>query len=306
MEDDRLLELIDADTVVERLGDGYEVTEGPIWNPDGDYLLFVDVAGDSRHRWDEAEGVRVLAQPSNHANGMTLAGGRLVLCEHHTHSVVRMDADGSGSGREVLASHFEGRELNSPNDLVVRSDGSVYFTDPFEGRAPRFSGHDRPPELDFAGVYRIDPAGGLEVVADDFDLPNGVCLSPDESVLYVCDTRRESVRALELAADGSAIRSTVFASGITEARDGLDWSDAGRPDGLKCDELGNVWVTGPEGVWVYAPSGEKLGVVRIPGRMTNITFGGRDRRWLFATGGGSLGGMLHRVRTKVPGAVPLS
>ena len=156
---DAFLELVDEGAEGERLGTGFTFTEGPIWNPDG-FLLFSDMPGDVRRRWDEQSGVQEVANPSNKGNGMTIDNeGRLVVCEHVTSSVVRMDPDGKGGGREVLATRYEGRELNSPNDVVVKSDGAIYFTDPTYGRMPGF-GIEREQDLDFQGVYRIAPGGG--------------------------------------------------------------------------------------------------------------------------------------------------
>ena len=192
-----LLELVDEDAELEQLGTGFTFTEGPIWNPAG-YLLFSDMPGDVRRRWDEQQGVREVAKPSNKGNGMTLeADGRLIVCEHVTSSVVRIDPDGGGSGREVLAAQYQGKELNSPNDVIVADDGAVYFTDPTYGRMPGF-GVQRDQELDFQGVYRIAPGGGEpELLVDDFAQPNGLCFSPDQSLLYVNDTTRAHIRAFD-------------------------------------------------------------------------------------------------------------
>ena len=185
---DAFLELVDESAEVEQLGTGFTFTEGPIWNPDG-FLLFSDMPGDVRRRWDPDSGVSEVANPSNKGNGMTIDNdGRLVVCEHVTSSVVRMDPDGRGGGREVLATHYEGRELNSPNDVVVKSDGAIYFTDPTYGRMPGF-GIEREQDLDFQGVYRIAPGGGdPQLLVDDFAQPNGLCFSADESLLYINDT----------------------------------------------------------------------------------------------------------------------
>src|SRR3954447_15951486 len=156
---DKLGQLVDENVEVQTLGSGFTFTEGPIWNPQGQFLLFSDMPGDTRRRWD-ANGVEVVASPSNKGNGMTLdADGRLLVCEHSTSSLVRMDPDGTDSGREVLASHYGDKELNSPNDIIVKSDGSIYFTDPTYGRWPGF-GIERECELDFRGVYRLPPGGG--------------------------------------------------------------------------------------------------------------------------------------------------
>ena len=157
---DKLGRLVDENVEVEQLGTGFTFTEGPIWNPSGEFLLFSDMPGDTRRRWDESSGVQVVLSPSNKGNGMTLdADGRLIVCEHSTSSLVRMDPDGTNTGREVLASHYEGKELNSPNDVCVKSDGSIWFSDPWYGRMPGF-GVERERELGWQGVFRVAPGGG--------------------------------------------------------------------------------------------------------------------------------------------------
>jgi gluconolactonase len=289
---DRLLELVDENAEVERLGTGFTFTEGPIWNPEG-FLLFSDMPGDVRRRWDEQDGVREVANPSNKGNGMTLHEGRLLVCEHVTSSLVAMDPDGTGSGREVLASHWGDKELNSPNDVIVASDGAIYFSDPTYGRMPGF-GLEREQDLDFQGVYRLPPGGGdLELMADDFAQPNGLCFSPDESILYVNDTDHAHIRAFDVAEDGSISNSRVLADGIGTG----DLASGELVDGMKCDERGNVWVTGPGGVWVIDPSGEHLGVVEVPENVGNLNWGGPDWNWLFIPASTS----MYRVQCKVSG-----
>jgi gluconolactonase len=275
---ERLLELIDEGVEVEQLGSGFTFTEGPVWNPAGEFLLFSDMPGDTRRRWDERDGVQVVASPSNKCNGLTLdAQGRLIACEHSTSSVVRMDPDGTGSGREVIASHYQGKELNSPNDVVVHSDGSIYFTDPTYGRMPGF-GVEREQDLDFQGVYRIPANGGdLECLADDFDQPNGLCFSPGESMLYVNDTSRAHIRAFDVQRDGTLANDRFFAEGIGTAS--LEKMDL--IDGMKCDDRGNIWITGPGGVWVLSADGDHLGTVEIPEPVGNIHWGGREWNWMY-------------------------
>ena len=190
----------------------------------------------------------------------------LIVCEHATSLLIREKPDGT---REVLASHFEGKELNSPNDVCVRSDGSIYFTDPYYGRVPRF-GVERPRELGFQAVYRMAPDGGgpqLLVDRDLFEQPNGLCLSPDEKLLYVNDSAKKLIRVFNVARDGSLSGERLFASEIQSS------SQSGGPDGMKCDERGNVWVTGPGGVWVYAPSGELIGKSAHPGERRQSRLG---------------------------------
>lgn len=291
---EKIRRLVDENVEVEQLGTGFTFTEGPIWSPSGEFLLFSDMPGDTRRRWDEQNGIQVVASPSNKGNGMTLdADGRLLVCEHSTSSVVRMDPDGKGGGRETLASHYQGKELNSPNDIVVRSDGSIYFSDPTYGRWPGF-GIERECELDFRGVYRIPPGGGdPQLLVDDFGEPNGLCFSPDESLLYINDTPNAHIRVFDVGSDGTISNGRMFAEGIGEG----DLEKGGLVDGMKCDEHGNIWVTGPGGVWVSAPDGEHLGIVKIPESVGNITFGGPDWSWLFVPASTS----LYRVQTKVSG-----
>jgi gluconolactonase len=290
----QLSELIAEDVEVEQLGTGFTFTEGPIWNPQGEYLLFSDMPGDVRRRWDETTGVTEVMRPSNKGNGMTLDNeGRLVVCEHTTSSVVRMNPDGSGAGREVLASHYEGKELNSPNDVVVKSDGSIYFSDPTYGRMPGF-GIEREQEHDFQGVYRLAAGGGEpEVLVDDFEQPNGLCFSPDESLLYINDTPRAHIRVFDVQPDGSIANGRVFADRIGTG----ELEKGGLVDGMKCDEHGNIWVTGPDGVWIFNPEGEHLGVLEVPESVGNLNWGGPDWNWLFLPSSTS----LYRAKCKVAG-----
>ena len=280
--------LVAPDAPVRRIGTGFEFTEGPIWHPTEHYLLFSDMPGDVRRRWDEAGGVREVMRPANKCNGMTYdADLNLVICEHATSSLVRLSPDGR---REVLASHFEGKELNSPNDVCVRSDGAIYFTDPWFGRMPGF-GVERPRELGWQSVFRVSPAGKLDLVVDRrrFDQPNGLCFSPDESLLYVNDTTRALIRVFDAAPDGSLSHGRLFAQGIQSSR------EAGVPDGMKCDARGNVWVTAPGGIRVYSPRGVQLGTVRIPEMPANLHWGGEDWRTLFVCATTS----VYAVETKV-------
>ena len=280
--------LVDPDAPVRRIGSGFTFTEGPIWHPTGHYLLFSDMPGDVRRRWDEAGGVREVMRPSNKCNGMTYdADLNLVICEHATSSLVRLRPGGE---REILASHFEGKELNSPNDVCVRSDGTIYFTDPWFGRMPHY-GVERPRELGWQGVFRVSPDGGLHLAVDkrQFDQPNGLCFSPDESKLYVNDTARAVIRVFDVAPGGSLSHPRLFAQGIRSSR------EAGLPDGMKCDAEGDVWVTAPGGIRVYSPDGAQLGTVRIPEMPANLHWGGSEWRTLFVCATTS----VYAVETKV-------
>jgi gluconolactonase len=288
-----LLELVDEDAELERLGTGFTFTEGPLWHPDG-YLLFSDMPGDVRRRWDEENGVQEVANPSNKGNGMTWdLDGRLLVCEHVTSSVVRMDPDGKGGGREVLATHYDGKELNSPNDVVVKSDGAIYFTDPTYGRMPGF-GIEREQDLDFQGVYRIPPGGGdLQLLIDDFVQPNGLCFTADEKTLYINDTDRAHIRAFDVQDDGTIANGRVVAEGIGSG----DLAIGDLVDGMKLDERGNIYVTGPGGVCVFDPEGSQLGTIEVPENVGNINWGGPDWNWLFIAASTS----MYRVKCSVSG-----
>ncbi|MEM1049700.1 MAG: isochorismatase family protein [Pseudomonadota bacterium] len=268
--------LIGEHVPVRQIGTGFTFTEGPIWHPREHYLLFSDMPADVRRRWDRA-GVQEVMRPSNKGNGMTYDRDlNLIVCEHATSSVARFSPDGV---RTVLASHFEGKELNSPNDTCIRSDGSIYFTDPWYGRMPGF-GVERPRELGWQGVFRIpagQSGGDPQLVVDRylFSMPNGLCFSPDESLIYVNDTEQANIRVFTVDPDGGLSNGRVFASGIK------DTLKAGVPDGMKCDQQGNVWVTAPGGVWVYNPQGQLIGKVGVPEMVANLHWGGPDWRTLF-------------------------
>jgi gluconolactonase len=289
VEDPALLHLIERSAPVEQVCTGFRFSEGPIWNPKEQCLYFSDMPNDIRRRWSPREGVVEVRNPSNKCNGMTYdEAGNLYVCEHVTSSLVMETPAGE---RKILAAHWQGKELNSPNDVVVRSDGTVYFTDPTYGRMPVF-GLERKQELDFQGVYRRSRDGTLHREADDFSQPNGVCLSPDETTLYVNDTTRAHVRAFDVAPDGSLSRSRTFAGHI-----GTGDYDEGVVDGMKCDEQGNIYVTGPRGIWVFSPQGKPLGVIRMPEIAGNLNWGGRDWNDLYCTCSTS----IYRARMKVRG-----
>ena len=285
----RMLELVAEDATVEQVCTGFRFTEGPVWHPGEQCLYFSDIPADTRWRWRPGDGASQVRHPNNKGNGMTLdADLNLYICEHATSMLARETPSGE---RQVLASHYNGKELNSPNDLVVKSDGSVYFSDPTYGRM-RGVGLERDQELDFQGIFRIAADGELHCEADDFDQPNGLCFSPDESVLYVDDTTRAHIRAFDVAGDGSLSNGRVFAGNIG---DGV--LAGGVVDGMKCDERGNVYVTGPRGFWVFAPDGEHLGVIGMPEHSANLNWGGAGWNELYCTCSTS----VYRVALKVAG-----
>ncbi len=290
---EKLHELVDPEAQVERLATGFTFTEGPLWNKHRRFLLFSDMPADIRRRWSEADGVTEVANPSNKGNGMTYdADGRLLVCEHVTSSLVRRDPDGTDSNRETLASHYDGKELNSPNDVIVADDGSIYFSDPWYGRMPVF-GIERERDLGFQGVYRIGPDGGEpQLLIDDFEQPNGLCFSPDESLLYINDTPRAHIRVFDRQSDGTIANGRMFFENI-----GSGVIEEGIPDGMKCDEQGNIYVTGPDGVWVISPDAELLGVIEVPENVGNLNWGGDNWSDLYMPSTTS----LYRISMKVSG-----
>jgi gluconolactonase len=272
---------------IEAIAEGFLFTEGPLWDPRGNRLLFTDIPGDTIAQWSAAGGKGVFRWPSNKANGLAWdRDGRLLACEHATSRLTRTERDGKIT---VLAATFEGKELNSPNDVVVKSDGAIYFTDPTYGRLDYY-GVKRDPQLGFRGVYRVAPDGkGLRLLANDFGQPNGLCFSPDEKRLFVNDTERMHIRAFEVAADGSLGGGAVWAE--------VKGAGEGAPDGMKVDEAGTLWCCGPGGLHRFAPDARPLGVFQTPAPAANFAWGDDDRRSLFVTAGDK----LYRVRVDVPG-----
>jgi gluconolactonase len=283
----RFRSVVGSAAELEQLGTGFKFTEGPLWHPTKKFLLFSDMPGNIIRRYSEADGVSTFREPSNMANGLTYdREGRLLACEHATSRVTRTEPDGSLT---VLASHHGGKELNSPNDIVVASDGAIYFSDPIFGRV-EYYGVPREPELSFRGVYRIDPkSGDLRLLVNDFDQPNGLCFSLDEKRLFVNDTPRRHIRVFDVAADGGLTGGGVFAETVGEGE--------GAPDGMKIDSEGNLFSCGPGGVHVFDPDGVSLGVIRVPEPTANFTWGGDDLRMLFITASSS----LYATRVTVPG-----
>ena len=287
----RVVGLVDAE--LETLGDGFVFTEGPAWHPYERHLIFSDIPTATMHRWDAATGVIAQIRDGTHkTNGNTYdAQGRLLSCEHVSSRVTRAEPDGS---RTILATHHDGRQLNSPNDIVVHSGGDIWFTDPASGRRFETYGELREQELDFQGVFRMRPDGsGLTPIADDFETPNGLCFSRDERCLFVNDTARGHIRMFDIAADGSVSGGAVWAVMTGEDFPGV----VGVPDGMKIDSEGNLYCTGPGGIQVFAPDATCLGVIRIPYKVGNFTFGGDDMRDLFVTASE----YLLRTRVHIPG-----
>jgi gluconolactonase len=292
-----LHDLIAADAVIERIAGGLAFTEGPVWR--GTDLLFSDIPNKRIVRWRRLpEGPELTTFATGMSNGLTLdRQGRVLAAEHGGRRVSRVADDGS---RTVLAEHFQGKRLNSPNDIVVKSDGSMYFTDPPYAVQPSTPGAARPAswwtkpipgkEQPCHGVYRLAPDGALHLLADDFALPNGLAFSPDESVLYIDDSAHKHIRAFDVRADGTLTGSRVLLDMTSE--------DPGVPDGLKVDVRGNVFCTGPGGVWVCRPDGALLGRIVLPELPANLAWG-EDGSVLFLTARTS----VYRLPTRTRGAL---
>ena len=272
--------------VIEHLATGFRFTEGPVWVKGEGCLLFSDIPNSRIIRYqmqEEGPSVTTHRRPSGNGNGNTRdRQGRLITCEHSGRRVSRGEADGSVS---PVAAQFEGKRLNSPNDVVVRSDGAIYFTDPPYGLKNYTEGK----ELAVNGVYRVALDGGMTLLADDFDRPNGLAFSPDESVLYIDDSARRHIRAFDVRADGTLANGRVFLDMAHE--------DTGSPDGMKVDVAGNVWCTGPGAVWLITPEGKTLGRIVCPEQPANLAWGDDDWRSLYITARTS----LYRLRTEIQG-----
>jgi gluconolactonase len=272
-----ILETRDA----QRQATGFAFTEGPLWHPDGFYY-FVDIRRSNLHRLTLGKEPELVRANTGEGNGTTFdLEGRLVICEGGNRRVTRWSADG---GSEILMDRYEGKRLNRPNDVVCKSDGSIWFTDP----GLRVPLAER--ELPYAGVYRVAPDGGTTLVVD-CEYPNGLAFSPDERVLYVANTRwTQYIHAIELDAGGNMVRRRIFADMSSDEKDGV-------PDGMKVDVEGRVYCTGPGGTWVFGPDGTRLGIIRTPEVPANLAFGGPDLRTLFFTARTS----IYTLRVKVPG-----
>ena len=285
--DERFRQVVGSDCQLEQIATGFLFTEGAMWNGKTRELTFSDMPGDIVRKWSAANGVTVFRQPSGKANGHYFdLEGRLVSCEHANSRVIREEHDGSIT---VLATHYDGVELNSPNDVIVKSDGAIYFSDPTYGRMDVF-GLLREQDLDFQGVYRIDPeSGDLTLLASDFLQPNGLTFSLDEKQLFINDTDRGHIRVFDMAADGSISGGDVWA--VPEG------SGDGGCDGMKVDSEGNLYTTGPGGIFVYTPDATCLGVIQVPEVAANFTWGDDDLKTVYITASTS----LYRTRVNVPG-----
>ncbi|MGR6316886.1 SMP-30/gluconolactonase/LRE family protein [Micromonospora soli] len=268
---------VNGDEWVACLWTGGRWLEGPAWFPAGRHLVFSDIPNDRLLRWDETSGtVGVFRQPAGYANGHTVdRRGRLVSCEQGRRRVTRTEADGTDT---VLAERWQGRRLNSPNDVVEHSDGSIWFTDPSYGIDSDYEGHRAESEIGGNHVYRVDPHDGVvHLVADDFGQPNGLAFSPDESQLYVVDTRARHLRRFQVTEKGTLRGGDVFAT-----------CDAGSFDGIRLDDAGRVWAAAHDGLHCFDPDGTLLGKLHLPEVVANFTFGGPKRNELYICASSSL------------------
>ncbi|MAF40147.1 MAG: gluconolactonase [Chloroflexi bacterium] len=289
-----------TDTPAEKLAGGFRFTEGPLWHPDG-HWLFVDIQKLQIHKMSISGQLETFRDPSFGTNGMTFdKQGNLVICESDNRQIMRRQADGSYT---AIATHVGGKRLNRPNDIVGRSDGTLYFTDP----GGRLSEEEK--ELDYSGVHIIAPSGAQSVGTTETEYPNGLAFSPDEKILYVAITRLDAgcleekekhqmcehqlIRAFDVAADGSLSNNRVFAT-MYSAEDGV-------PDGMKVDVEGNIYCTGSEGCWMFDASGKHLGIIKLPEIPANCAWGGPDNRTMLFTARTS----VFSQRMKIPGtAIP--
>lgn len=277
--DDRLRSLVPENARIEKLAEGFAWSEGPVWVQAGGYLLFSDIPNNTVYRWDEVDGLQVYLRPAGYmwsdppgaemgTNGLLIdAEGRLLMADHGNRQIVRLDS--TNFTRTTLAAHYNGKRLNSPNDLVIRSNGDIYFTDPPYGLRGL---NDHPAkELSFNGVYRLRPSGDLTLLTDELTFPNGIAFSPDERTLYVAnsDPQRPIWMAFDVNPDGMTSNGRVFFDAAELVQEGK----RGMPDGMAVDGAGNIFATGPGGVLVFSPAGDHLGTISTGELIANAAFG---------------------------------
>jgi gluconolactonase len=281
-------DILAENAVVEKLSGGFIFTEGPVYEAATDTIVFSDIPADTLYRYSAVtRTVEKFRRPSGQANGNTRDhSGRLITCEHENRRVSRTEPDGTVV---TLAGAYGNRRLNSPNDIVVKSDGTLYFTDPPYGLPEQTVGK----ELEHNGVYRIDREGTLTLLVDDFARPNGLAFAPDEKTLYIDDSQEQHIRAFAVAADGTLSTGRLFANMKAPEK-------KGNADGMKVDSRGTVFCTGAGGVWVFAPDGTHLGTIDVPEVPANVCFGDRDGQTLYITAHTS----LYRIRLRTAGPVP--
>ena len=280
--------IVGGDPPLDQIAHGLYFGEGPVWDRRQKCFLWVDIIGDTIWQWTPGVGQKALIHPSSHANGLTFdREGRLVVAGWSSRTIWRVEKDGSIS---TIASRYDGMKFNSPNDIVVRSDGSVYWTDLAGGLViPGMVGEDMQRQLDIQGVYRLTPSGEVKLAVEDCNYPNGLCFSPDELLLYVNETRLGTIRVFDVNADGSVGPGRLFYK--------LTGNEPGVADGMKVDREGNVYCTGPGGIHIIDRNGKLLGRLRIPGHSTNLAWGDDDWRSLFITTYHA----VFRTRLGIPG-----
>ena len=309
--------IVPPDAAIEKLADGFKWTEGPVWIHAG-YLLFAEIPSNRILKWSPQGGVSVFLQPSGYlgsvpfggseagSNGMTLdRHGRLTVAGHARRNVYRLESLEKGATVTVLAATYQGKQLSSPNDLVYKSDGSLYFTDPPYG-LPTQSDQDPQKELPFNGVYRISAAtshragappdtGKLQLLIQDLTRPNGIAFSPDEKYLYIAvsDPAHKVWMRYDVKPDGTVANGKIF-------YDSTSNTEPGSPDGIKVDRDGNLYGSGPGGLWIFSPEGKHLGTLKLPENMANLNWGDADAKTLYITASSG----LYRVRLKIPGVRP--
>ena len=275
--------IMSSNSKVEKLKGNFKFTEGPLWERHG-FLLFSDIVTDTIYKWTADGKISRFRHPAGHPNGNTLdREGRLITASHDRR-LSRTEKDGT---LNTLAERYEGKRLNSPNDVVVKSDGSIYFTDPPYGI------NKEQEELGFYGVYRLAPNKTLTLLTKDFVRPNGLAFSPDESKLYVSDSEKGHIRVFQVKPDGTLSNGRVFAKLKGPSNEGV-------PDGMKVDVQGNVYCSGPRGVWVFSPGGQLLGKINVPEVVTNLAWGDLDYKTLYITASTS----IYRIRLKIAGVQP--
>jgi len=281
-------QLIAPGTTVETIIENVVFTEGPLWDQSAQRLLFSDIPADTIYTWSPASGLQVFRHPSGFSNGLTYnPQGELIVCEHRTRTI---SISRGNESRRVLAITYQGKRLNSPNDVVAARDGSIFFSDPIYGLREGLGGPAEA-ELDFEGVYRLPPGSDqLELLTDSFERPNGLAFSPDEKLLYIADTVRQHIRVFDVQADWKLNGGCIWAE---------LWDDdfQGRPDGIKVDRLGNLFSTGPGGVWVYNSEAQLLGRIYLPEKTSNLAWGDEDLSSLYITSSTH----VYRVHTLTSG-----
>lgn len=285
-----------GDLKFEKIGEGFEFIEGPVWIRSKGHLIFSDIYGNTMRKWAPQEGITEIRKPSGKANGNALdRQGRLITCEHISRTLTRTEPDGSIT---TLASKYKGKQLNSPNDVIVKSDGSIYFTDPRSGIESNKAGIIREPDLDFCGVYKLIPETGDLTLLVEFPKPNGLAFSPDESILYINDTKESHIRVFDVKSDGTLTNDRLFTSVIYPEPTNQELP--GKPDGLKVDVEGNVYCSGPgPAIYVYRPDGDFRGIIHSPNgqRTANFAWGESDWKTLFICASTE----LYKVRMDIPG-----